>query len=238
MNCRRVPHALALSLAIALVSSPPTAAFSSGGVVCTKQGISGFDAEAATAKHHLGYQTTSSFDGMKVYLTVQGKRLYVHSNYLAPGGVYPTKLAIDSPMEAWLLVANLTLADTGEAQQLAQAEYSKVTFYVDEEVFRSPFARIDFGSIKRLWLIDSDGNERLARRVTLQDGSDKWEVERVAEVSSHPHSHASHTAETPSTTPHGHSASQESASDDGFDSSNLLYILVIAIILFLVYRFR
>lgn len=163
-----------LVILILLVSNFISVAFSQG-VVCRKERIAGFYNEYNIG-HAICGETTNSMADAKMYLTVSGDNIYVHSNYKVPGYENPTKLATSDILNSFEdLAANIffdTYPSTSSMAEMKSMLKSNIEIILDPLLINdSKYGSLNFSNIKKLKVYCPDNEVRDAIKIQQKDGA-------------------------------------------------------------------
>lgn len=162
-----------LILALLLTASCLTQSFSQS-VVCRKERIYGYDEEYSMG-HSICGETTTSMSKTKIYLTVTGENLYVHSNYITPEFEYPTKFATSDEMNSIDEVAmNIFFADYPSETKISQMNSmlrNNIEIIIDPKIINnSKYGKMNFTKTGQLKFICPDNEVRDAIKIQNNNG--------------------------------------------------------------------
>ena len=129
-KCCRTPEQTPVRLIPGLEASENVAC-----VVCHLDTIHGYELEAFEAQQFVG-PNVSDISSCRVYVTMNEKSLYVHSNFLKCEAEFPTKIAIDARVSLFLLLYNVVSwgeIDDERFRKLMLAHQTKVMYFINRE---------------------------------------------------------------------------------------------------------
>jgi len=146
-------------LAILFFVTFSTAVFAD--VVCHEPGIQGCRGSANRALSYVGVAKTHKSSEVKVYVERTQTGYYFHSNYIASGYSYPTKIFVSKPVDAETAFLNLLFSeppDMPARQQALTVMKKDATFLLDASVFGETGRPVfDMDSIQKIKVVADDG---------------------------------------------------------------------------------